>query len=305
VAGCIVVSTLGAFRCAGKRVVSFSGFRKVRSSVVVAALLCVAATASAQTTGAPNPTSVIKVAAVNIALGALTAGTWSAARGKPFWPAFARGGAGGAVIFTGKRLLGGGDPLSWWAGREIAALGSSEVVNAAEGLPFLQRVVLPVGPMRFHVDRLAKRKVASRIDIVSTIAGFIVASREGARFALDESLATGVIVFIVPEDSRTVGTHAAGIVTVSEVLPDANFPPLLSKRTVISHEMVHAAQYDFVFTVWSDVAQRAMGRKIPAVGFISRYVDVNLGLPLQLGLNGMIDYEDRPWEREAGTLVKH
>ena len=304
-AGCIVVSTLGAFRCAGKQLVSFIGSRITRSAAIVAALLCVATTSSAQSTGAPNPTSVIKVATLNIALGALTAGTWSAARRKPFWPAFARGGVGGAVIFAGKRLIGGGDPLSWWAGREIAAVGSSEVINAAEGLPFLQRIVLPVGPIRFHVDRLARRKVVPKLDVVSTIAGFVVASQDRARFALDESLATGVIVFVVPEDSRTVGTHAAGIVTVSEVLPDGNFPPLLSKRAVISHEMVHAAQYDFVFTVWSDPAQRAMGNKVPAVGFVSRYIDVNLGLPVQLGLNALIDYENRPWEREAGTLVKH
>ena len=273
--------------------------------LVVAALLCAATTSSAQSTGAANPTSVIKVAVANFALGALTAGTWSAARRKPFWRPFWRGGAAGTVGFVGKRLLDGGDPLSWWAGREIAAIGSSEVVNAAEGLPFLQRVVLPVGPIRFHLDRLAKRKVVPKLDLVSTIAGVVVASRDGARFALDESLATGVIVFIVPEESRTVGTHAAGIVTVSEVLPDANFPPLLSKRTVISHEMVHAAQYDFVFTAWSDGAQRAMARKFRALEVVSRYVDLNLSLPVQLGLNELIEYEKRPWETEAGTLVDH
>ena len=240
-----------------------------------------------------------------MAIGALTAGAWSAARHKSFWRGFGRGGAAGAVVFVGKRLLDGGDPLSWWAGREIAALGSSEVVNAGEGLPFLQRVVLPVGPLRFHVDRLASRKVVPKLDLVSTIAGFVVASQQGARFALDESLATGVIVFLVPEDSRTVGTHAAGIITVSEVLPDGDFPPLLGKRTVISHEMVHAAQYDFVFTAWSDPAQRAMGKKIRVMGVVNRYLDLNLGLPVQLGLNELIDYEKRPWETEAGTLARH
>ena len=246
-----------------------------------------------------------RVAIVNAALGAVTAGTWSAVQGKPFWRGFARGGAGGAAVFVGKRLIGEGNPLSWWAGREIAALGSSEVVNAAEGLPFLQRAVIPVGPIRFHIDRKAKRKVIPRLDLASSIAGGVIASRDRARLAVKESLATGVIVFIVPENSQTVGTHTAGILSVSEGLPDGNFPPLSPKRAVISHEMVHASQYDFLFTVWSDVAQRALAKKIPAAGFVSRYIDVNLSLPLQLGANHLIDYESRPWEREAVTMARH
>jgi len=267
--------------------------------------MCAGSPSLAQTDGLPQPSSMTRIAIVNVALGAVTAGTWSAVQKKSFWRGFARGGAGGAAVFAGKRLIGEGNPVSWWAGREIAALGSSEVVNAAEGLPFLQRAVIPVGPIRFHIDRLAKRKVIPRLDLASTIAAGVIASGERTRLAVKETLATGVIVFMVPENSRTVGTHTAGILSVSEVLPDGNFPPLAPKRIVISHEMVHASQYDFVFTVWSDVAQRAIAKRIPAAGFISRYLDVNLSLPLQLGANHLIDYESRPWEREAVSIARH
>lgn len=271
--------------------------------MVLAILVAGAPAANAQVRESPGPSATVRVAAVNVAIGALTAGTWSVARGKSFWAAFARGGAGGATVFAGKQLIGEGNPLSWWAGRELAALGSSEVVNAGEGFRFLQRTVIPVGPIRFHVDRLAKRKVVPKLDLASAVAALVIASRERTRFALNESLATGVIVFIVPENSRTVGTHTAGVLSLSEGLPDGNFPPLAHKRTVISHEMVHAAQYDFVFTVWNDVAQRAVAKKIGAVGVMTRYVDLNLTLPLQLGANGLIDYKNRPWEKEAVTIA--
>ena len=263
-----------------------------------------AGSASAQPSEGPQKTSDVRIAAVNVALGAITSGAWSAARHKPFWRGLARGGAGGGAVYAGKRLIGEGNPLAWWAGRQLAAIGSSEVVNAAEGLPFLQRVVIPVGPVRFHVDRLAKRKVTPKLDLASTIAGFVVASRERTRLAVRESLATGAIVFIVPETSGTVGTHSAGVLSLSELVPDGKFPPLPTKRGVISHELVHAAQYDFVFTAWSDVIQNAIGKKIPLVGFVNRYVDVNLTLPVQLGVNALVDYGDRPWETEAVSIAK-
>jgi hypothetical protein len=155
------------------------------------------------------------------------------------------------------------------------------------------------------VDRLAKRKVVPKIDLGSVVAGVAIASRDRTRFALQESLATGVIVFVSPETSQTVGSHTAGVIRISELLPDGKFPPLARKRTVISHELIHTAQYDFVFTAWSDHAQQVISKKVPAAAFISRYVDVNLTIPLQLGINGLIDYSDRPWEREASSFARH
>lgn len=242
---------------------------------------------------------------MNVLLGAATAGVWSAAGRRSFWQGFARGAAAGAAVYAGKKLIAEGSPASWWAGRELAALGSSEVANAGQGLGFLQRVVIPVGPVRIHVDRRARKKVSPRLDLSSSISAVVIASRERAHFALDESLATGTLVFIVPETSPTVGAHTAGVVSISELLPDGNFPPLSTKRAVISHEMIHAAQSDFAFTAWSDGLQQAIAKRIPGGSIVSRYVDANLTLPLQLLANGLIDYERRPWEKEAVSFAKH
>jgi hypothetical protein len=291
-----------SIRCASALV--FQRVLKIRTAAFAVAIAIVAGDASAQITQVPRPASTTKIAAVNVALGALTAGTWSAAKHKSFWRGFARGGAARGGVFVGKQLIGEGNPTSWWFGRQIAALGSSEVVNAGEGLPFLQRAVIPVGPLRFHVDRLARRKIVPKIDIGSVIAGIAIASRDRTRFALNESLASGVIVFVSPETSQTVGTHMAGIIRISELLPDGKFPPLAQKRTVMSHELIHTVQYDFVFTAWSDHAQQTISKKIPAAAFVSRYFDINLTIPLQLGVNGLIDYSDRPWEREASSFAR-
>jgi len=270
-----------------------------RYFVVAAALICAAPRASAQIAHAAPAAGTAQVISVNVLLGALTAGAWSAAQRRPFWPAFARGAGAGATVYLGKKLIGEGNPASWWGGRELAALGSSEVVNAAQGAQFLERAVIPIGPIRFHLDRRAKRKIVPKLDLAASIATVVIASQERTRFALKESLATGVLVFVAPETSETVGSHTAGVVTVSELLPDGNFPPLPHKREVISHEMIHAVQNDFTFTVWSDVTQRAIAKTNPLTRFVSRYIDVNVTLPLQLGLNRMIDYADRPWEKEA------
>jgi hypothetical protein len=238
-------------------------------------------------------------------LGAATAGVWSAAGHRSFWRGFGRGAAAGVAIYAGKKLIAYGNPASWWAGRELAALGSSEVSNAGQGLGFLERVVIPVGPIRFHVDRRAKRKLSPRLDLTSSISAIVIASRERSHFALDESLATGALVFMVPETSPTVGAHTAGVVSISELLPDGHFPPLSTKRAVISHEMIHAAQSDFAFTAWSDGLQRAIAKRIPGGKIASRYIDANLTLPLQVLANGLIDYDRRPWEKEAVSFAKH
>ena len=271
--------------------------------VLLLAMMLVSASAVAQDVDAPQRVSNASMLVVNAALGGFTAGLSRVATGKPFWTAFGRGAAAGTVVFAGKRIIGEGTSPGWWFGRQLAAIGSSEVANAALGRPLLQTAVLPVGPIRIHLDRSARRKVSPRLDLVSSIAAVVLASRPGSRFAIRESLSTGATVFLVRETSNEVGRSTAGVVTVSELVPDGSFPPLKGKRTVLSHEMVHAAQYDFGFAAWGDAMQAAIARRNSAGRVISGFVDINLAFPLQLGANGIIDYEDRPWEREAVSLA--
>ena len=252
----------------------------------------------------PRRVSDPQVLAVNVLLGGLTAASWRAATHKSIWRGFARGAAAGAGVYVGKKLIGTGEPAGWWGGRQVAALASSEIVNAAKTLPFLETAVLPLGPIRIHIDR-SKHSVSPRIDLLSSVSTIVIAARHDSRFAWRESFATGAPVFLRPEVSNQVGNYAAGVVSLSELVPDGEFPPLETKRAVISHEMVHAAQYDFFFTAWSDALQQALARKLPVANGISRFVDLNFLLPVEVVANSAIRYKDRPWEIEAVSLTKH
>ena len=273
-------------------------------TIGVAASICVAVSASAQQVDVPRRVGDPQILAVNVLLGGLTAASWRAATHRPIWRGFARGAAAGAGVYVGKKLIGSGKPAGWWTGRQVAALASSEVVNAAKTLPFLETAVMPLGPIRIHINR-AKRSVSPRLDLLASVSTIVIATRSDSRFAWRESLSTGVPVFLRPEVSNQVGNYAAGVVSLSELVPDGKFPPLETKRVVISHEMVHAAQYDFFFTVWSDPVQQAIARKLSVAGGISRFVDVNLLLPVELAGNTAIDYKNRPWEIESLSLTKH
>jgi len=242
-------------------------------------------------------------AGINAAIGGLTAGISQAVAGKSFWIGFERGAGAGLIVFAGKRIIAERTPLAWWTGRQLAAIGSSEVANAAAGRRAFQHVTIPVGPARFHFQPSNKLLPSVTIDAASTAIAIVESSREGSRFALQESLATGALVFSTRERADGIGGNAAGIITVSEQVPNGDFPLLESKKDVMSHELIHSAQYDFIFTAWSDPIQSAISRRIPRIKTVTRFLDFNLVLPAQILANGVISYDDRPWEQEAISLV--
>jgi len=242
-------------------------------------------------------------AGINAAVGGLTAGAWQGLSGKSFWKGFARGAGGGIMVFAGKRLIAERSPAWWWTGRELAAIGSSEVANAASGRRSFERITIPVGPVRLHFQPRTRLLPSPTIDFVSTVAAVVVATRSGSRIGFDESLATGALVFIVRDKSTAIGKNAAGIITLSEIVPDGNFPLLEGKRSVMSHEMIHSAQYDFILTAWADPIQKSLVRKLHLGGPVTRYLDFNLLLPLQLAANSFVAYDSRPWEKEARVLL--
>jgi hypothetical protein len=268
----------------------------------LALILFCAAQASAQTP--QRLPSDLKIATVNVAIGALTVGVWRAVTHRPILTGAARGAAAGAAVFAGRHIITNARPGYWWLGREMAAIASSEVANAAQDRPILERAIIPVGPIRFHIDRAAKTKVRPKLDLVSAIVAGVVATRDGNSFALKESLATGTLVFLSPETSDELGQSVAGVMTISELIPDGSFPGLQSKRRVMSHEMIHTTQQDFVFNAWSDAAQSAIAAKNPLIRKMTRYVDFNLTLPVQVVANSMIDYQNRPWEKEAKAIAQ-
>jgi len=278
----------------------------VRFIVVQAlAVACFTASGNAQDHHFGPVRRNVIVAGLNGALGGLTAGTSQAFAGKSFWRGFARGAAGGLVVYGGKCLIAERSPAAWWAGRELAAIGSSEVANAANGRPAFQIVTIPVGLIRFHFEPRAKRVLSPTLDVVSTAYAIAISTRSGSRLAIGQSLATGAIVFVTRETSNAIGGNAAGIVTLSELVPNGNFPALQSERDVISHELIHSAQYDFLVTAWADPIQSVIVRKLPWTKPVTRYLDFNLLMPLEVVANSLVLYGSRPWEKEARSLVSH
>jgi hypothetical protein len=243
------------------------------------------------------------VLAVNAALGGLTAGIWRASTGHSFWRGFVRGASAGGAVFVGKRIIAARKPWTWWTGREIAAIGSAEVLNAAEGRPVLDRVALPLGPVRLHVTTRSGFHVNPRLDLSTTVAAIYVASRSDTQFGWRETLSTGSLVFLTPEVAGGVGSHAAGVVTINEFVPDGNFFLLENKRGVLSHEMVHAAQYDFLSIAWGDPVEDMLAEKIPGGVTARRYIDFGILVPVHAALNNLMRPKNRPWEKEATAFA--
>jgi hypothetical protein len=240
--------------------------------------------------------------AVNMALGGLTAAVWHRDNGHSFWREVARGSLAGGAVFAGKRLIATESPLAWWSGREIAAIGSSEVLNAAEDAPFFNRVTLPLGPLRVHFSRSSPLHLSAKLDLATTVSGIYLASQHGNRFAWRESLSSGAPVFLSANASVGVGTHSAGAITLSKNLPDGSFHGFQRKRGVLSHEMVHAAQYDFISIAWGNPLEDVLSRRFESVARVHRFVDFGVLVPVQSAFNALIPQHDRPWEREAGSF---
>jgi hypothetical protein len=299
-----------ALRCNGVKIPrTLSGAISIsRRFILVAVLISLSLAApalDAQTFEAPKPYSEANLLISNAVIGAATAAVTRAIGRKPIAAGAIRGAIAGAGVYAGKRLIGNGQPGYWWLGRELSALASSEIGNAGRGLKPLEHAIVPIGPVRIHVNRLARQKIVPRLDVVSTVGAIVIGSRNGVRIAWNETFSTGAIVFLTPETSDQIGNYAAGVLSVSELAPDGNFPPLESKRSVMSHEMTHATQYDFSFNAWSEPLRGAMETRLPWISRRLRYLDVNLTLPVNFVLNSFTSYQDRPWEREAVTVSGH
>src|SRR5687767_10667523 len=96
----------------------------------------------------PKPIGTTRLVVFNSLIGGFSAGIASAAGERPFWKGFLRGAAGGAVVFAGKRIIAEEGSLASWSGRQIAAIGASEVRNAGAGRRVMEEIVLPLGPFR-------------------------------------------------------------------------------------------------------------------------------------------------------------
>jgi hypothetical protein len=255
----------------------------------------------------PSWAGELAVLGGNAFLGGISAGVVHRLRGGSFSDAFVRGIGGGAVVYGGKRIASerfGGAGL---VGRQVAAVGSSMVHNAAAGRGPVEQLMLPVGPLWLQLQAEAPR-VSARLDIVS--AGWLIAGvlHPELKFDAGMSISSGAHVFVASD--RIIATtdtlHAHGI-TEPGFIAMGDVPAFGRhvSRQVFQHERVHVLQMDQVFLQTTRPAEQRLFREVPGLRRLSRYVELNLSGAL-LGLlgAGIDDFLDRPWETEAIFLSR-
>ena len=255
---------------------------------------------SARTPGWVAPVSLT---AANALLGGLSAGLIQELKGGSFRDGFTRGALGGAIIYAGKRVAAERFTGAGLLGREVAAVGSSVVRNASDGVGTFDRLVLPVGIARVYWQRAPQRSVNVKVDAVAlgwTIYG--VVERE-LDFNLEESLSAGTPVF--QTDGKIIsfgdaqhagGVVEAGVIFLSDVRPwgDAFL------QRAFAHERIHTLQMDQIFLDWIEPYDDRLLRLIPGGRAVNRWVDINVSTEILRLIAPLFDrHRDRPWELEA------
>ncbi|HUH11634.1 MAG TPA: hypothetical protein VMK65_00935 [Longimicrobiales bacterium] len=287
-----------------------------------AVLAALAAPAAAQRppTAVPCPQCIevpswvgqFTVLAGNAALGALSAGILQELRGGSFRDGFTRGAAGGAVVYAGKRLAVQEFDGSGLLGRQVAAVGSSMVRNAAEARPALARLWLPVGPVQLTWDRQAEEGsgVHARLDVLAAATLAWAAAEPQLELDWGRTLSAGAPVFGVEEmlmrgpgdDFDTTGMEVSGTILLSDIeLFGREY-----RRRVFAHERVHVLQTDFFARAWTAPLMEWALEEIPGGRHVGRFLDFDMAdvLITALEIAAFKSYEGRPWELEAEWLAR-
>lgn len=242
--------------------------------------------------------------AVNGALGGFSAAMFALARGKNPWRAALKGFGGGVVMGAGKQVAGKRFDGSGLIGRQLASLGTSVVRSASEDTMV---VILPVGPMTFEIRPSAVDRVRPRVNLVAATTLLYYVIRADTRVDLGATFSAGAPVFRFP--TETVFTRDGiifGRMDFGTIVLGAT-PTILDaqRRMTLPHESIHIVQYDFLEQALSLPPERAILRKLGVGEGFLRHVDIGAISVMLAGVLQMhMDYEDRPWEREAVILTE-
>lgn len=278
-------------------------------------LLCSAAPLAGQSGPPPPPRdgweAEASTLAVNALLGGVAAGTVRAVQGGSFREGFVRGAAGGALVYAGKRVAVERWSGAGLAGRELAAVGTSVVRNAAEGRAALERVVLPVWIGRVYVTTGPRISVQPRLDLAAAASTLYQALQSTSEFDLGRTVSAGAPVFRVYRDDREwIGFHRAGVILlgygtdyrgIEEQMGEDLREPLERSH---AHERVHVVQFDQAFLLVTAPVEDWLMDRSSVTARLHRWVDPGVAIaPLYLP-EMLIPYHSRPWEREAKFLAR-
>jgi hypothetical protein len=248
----------------------------------------------------------VRLLAINVAIGALTAGLYQWARGGRVLPAARTGAIGGAFAYAGKRVAVERWPAAGLVGREIGAVGHSLIRNGSDGRSAFDQLILPVGPVRFYVQPDSVSPIRLRVDLLTTVYAAMLAAA-GRPLDINASFSSGALVFKVTDDPVIVGVGRCrsgltlgGIVLLTDVSGLATD----DRNPTWAHERVHIGQFDQLFTTLSDPAEEWLARNVRGGAKVKSYIDFNLvALALVIPMVA-IRYENQPWEREAYRITR-
>jgi hypothetical protein len=260
------------------------------------------------TLDAPRWAGQVASLGANGILGGLTAGLLQHFRGGSFSDGFTRGMLGGAASWVGKWIAAESFGGAGLVGRTVSGTGASIVRNASEGVPLLDRLVVPFGPVWLEV-RPARRTVHARIDVAG-LAWLTYAVIE-PELTLDAgaSLSAGAPIFRTDGKLLSFGgdaVHAAGATSAGIILL-ADVPAYGEEyeRRSLAHERVHVLQEDQFAIQWTDPVLTRVVSGTRAGRVASRYVAWNLTTEIFRVLGRAIpEHGDRPWELEAIFLAR-
>jgi hypothetical protein len=241
---------------------------------------------------------------INGALGGFSAAMFALARGKNPWRAALVGFGGGIVLGAGKQITGRRFDGSGLIGRQVAALGTSLVRSASEDTLVM---LMPIGPMTFEVRPRAADRVRPRINLVGTGTVLYYVLRSDTRIDVGASLSAGSPVFRFP--TETVSTRDGiifGRMDFGTILLGTPTAPLTEhQRLTLPHETIHVVQYDFLEHALTLRPERSILRLLGVSEGFLRHVDIGAVSVLLAGVLQMqMDYDDRPWEKEAVWLTE-
>jgi hypothetical protein len=189
-------------------------------------------------------------------------------------------------------------------GRQVAALGTSLVRWASDDTLVM---LMPLGPMTFEVRPHAVDRVRPRINLVGTGTVLYYVLRSDTRIDVRASLSAGSPVFRFP--TETVSTRDGiifGRMDFGTVILGTPTSPLTEQqRMTLPHETIHVLQYDFLEHALTLPPERAILRILGVGEGFLRHVDIGAMSVLLAGVLQMhMDYDDRPWEKEAVWLTE-
>jgi hypothetical protein len=185
----------------------------------------------------------------NALIGALSSGLTAVFRGEDVRGAALSGAFGGSLSYLGKKVVATRKDGSGLAGRAIASIGHSAIVNGGNGKRPFARYWIPFGPLVLSSHPTPEE---GRVQVNLRTAVMLVYAVLAPELVFDtrRSLLQGAPVFVADGSQIYSSGRRANGVEISTVVLLSGVGVEDPRRT-LAHETIHVIQSDFLFQAWS------------------------------------------------------